>query len=190
VTGVTGVTGPSGGPTGATGPTGPTGPTGATGSGGTDIIIVEDQKTNSTDGGDFTTGAWRKRDLNTEVADPGNHASVASNQITLADGIYRVFIRAPAYQVDRHQARLQDMTGGGSGTTLLWGSCLYSGESPAASQNDSVIQGRVTLSGGSNILQVEHQCTHTQTGVGFGVSSQFTDSGHHETYTQVRLEKE
>ena len=32
--------------------------------------ILEDQKSNGTDGGGISSGSWVKRDLNTEVADP------------------------------------------------------------------------------------------------------------------------
>ena len=34
-----------------------------------DIAIIADQKSNGTDGGTATNGAWRTRDLNTEISD-------------------------------------------------------------------------------------------------------------------------
>lgn len=33
------------------------------------IVILQDQKAQNTDGGTFTSGAWRTRDLNTKVTD-------------------------------------------------------------------------------------------------------------------------
>jgi len=41
-------------------------------------IIVEDQKATTTNGGTFTSGAWRKRDLNTEVYDDNSHCKLTS----------------------------------------------------------------------------------------------------------------
>ena len=62
-------------------------------------ILIRDEKASGTTGGTFTSGAWQTRDLNTEVVDTGNHASVATNQITLAAGTYRFRIVAPAHLV-------------------------------------------------------------------------------------------
>lgn len=157
---------------------------GAAGSGGgTDYILIQDQKTTNTDGGDFTSGAWRTRDLNTEVSDAGGHASVASNQITLAAGTYRCRISAPAYQVTRHQLRLQDIT---NTATLLMGSCGYT-VAGGGNQTHSFIEGRFTLAG-TTVLEVQHQAETTQaSGVGFGVASHF---GAFELYTSAAFERE
>lgn len=157
---------------------------GAAGSGGgTDYILIQDQKATNTDGGDFNAGAWRTRDLNTEVSDAGGHASVASNQITLAAGTYRCRISAPAYQVGRHQTRLRDIT---NTATLLMGSCGYSVAS-GGNQTHSFIAGRFTLAG-TTILEVQHQGENTQaSSVGFGVASHF---GDYELFTSAEFEKE
>jgi hypothetical protein len=48
------------------------------GGGGTsyDYIEIQDQKAQNTNGGTFTSGAWRTRDLNTLVEDDGDHCSI------------------------------------------------------------------------------------------------------------------
>ena len=66
----------------------------------TSYAIICDQKDSTTDGGDFTTGAWRTRNLNTEIADPDGIVSISSNQFTLQAGTYLIKWSAPAYDVD------------------------------------------------------------------------------------------
>src|SRR4051794_9968990 len=81
-------------------------------------LCYQDQQAQATDAGTFTSGAWRTRVLTTEVADTGSHGSLATNQITLDAGTYRVEASAPAFAVDHHQLRLQNIT---DNTTLLTG---------------------------------------------------------------------
>ena len=45
--------------------------------------VVCDQKANNTDGGTFSNGAWRTRDLNREVCDDDGIVTVANNKFTL-----------------------------------------------------------------------------------------------------------
>lgn len=193
-TGPTGATGPSGGPTGVTGPTGPTGPTGVgatgptgpAGGGGTTYILIQDLKSAGTDGGDFNSGAWRKRDLTNVVVDPGGGiVSIASSVITLAAGTYRCRASAPAYQVNRHKIRLQDTT---NTATLALGSTEYSAAG-ASNQTRSVLEGRFTLAGSTNI-ELQHWGVATQSGVGFGVGVGGSIDGTDEVYSIVELEKE
>ncbi|SVB60040.1 uncharacterized protein METZ01_LOCUS212894, partial [marine metagenome] len=42
--------------------------------------IIADQKAQNTAGGTFTSGAWRTRDLNTEITDPDGIVSISSNE--------------------------------------------------------------------------------------------------------------
>ena len=78
----------------------------------TAYAVIADQKTSGTDGGTFTSGAWRTRDLNTEVTDVDNIVSISSNQFTLQAGTYLIKARATAYDCDRHQLRLRNITDG------------------------------------------------------------------------------
>lgn len=149
-----------------------------------DYILIEDQKTSGTDGGTFTSGAWRTRDLNTEVADAGNHASVGSNQITLAAGTYRCRASAPVYMVGGHMIRLRDIT---NSATLISGVSSYSpgtGDPPVVRAE---LQGRFTIAG-STTIELQHQCVSTKATNGFGGATGFTVP--HETYSFVELIKE
>jgi hypothetical protein len=146
-----------------------------------DIVIVADQKAQNTAGGTFTSGAWQTRVINTEIADTGNNCTIASNQITLLAGTYRFLIVAPAFEVDRHQARLQNIT---DAATVALGTCCYA---PAAYNGHtlSVIQGRVTIAA-TKTFEIQHQCGATMATSGFGLENNFST----EVYTSAIFWKE
>lgn len=144
-----------------------------------------DEKASGTNGGTFTAGAWRTRDLNTEVADTGNHASVASNQITLAAGTYRVRAAAHAYSVQANRIRLRDVT---NGVTLATGlntkAVVVTGID--AGGTISVLSGRFKLTAQA-VIELQHYCVTTKTTSGFGLP---LSSGDVERYAYVELERE
>ena len=127
--------------------------------------ILVDQKTSGTNGGSFTSGAWRTRDLNTEIADPDGIVSISSNQFTLQAGSYLVKAHAPAYKVGRHQIALYDIT---ASSYVETGSSAYvdGGESVST---DSFLTARFTCSG-ANVYEIRHQCGTGFNTYGFGVS--------------------
>lgn len=146
----------------------------------TSIVVLEDQKAQNTAGGTFTSGAWRTRDLNTEVSDTGGLCSLSSNQFTLTAGTYEILAIVPAQSVDQHQARLQNTTGA---TTLLTGTTSHIGSSTAAITY-SFINGIFTVAA-SQALEIQHRCATTQPTVGFAGAANLTT----EVYTKVFLRK-
>ena len=145
------------------------------------LLHVVDEKAAGTDGGTFTSGAWRTRTLNTNRTQEGTFSSVASNQITLVEGTYRVRAHAPAHMVDNHKIRLQNIT---AGTTLFVGSAMYAAAA-AAVDNHSHLAGQFTLTAIS-ALELQHQCSTTRATDGFGVSPDF---GATEVFAEVWIEK-
>jgi len=150
-------------------------------SGFASYAVICDQKTQDTDGGAFTNGAWRTRDLNTELLDPDGIVSISSNQFTLAAGTYLIEWFAPASNVGTHRARLFDVTGaaavqvGGNAVGTATGGSSYSFGSA-----------RVTPTA-SNVYRIEHRCEDGTTNVwGFGYRSNVDV----EIYTVVRIFKE
>ena len=143
--------------------------------------LIEDQKSSGTQGGTATTGAWRTRDLNTEVADAGSIVSIASNQFTLQAGTYLIKWRAPAYNVDNHRSRLADTTN----TAYWYGSNEYQGA--ADDMSNSLGAARVTISGAA-VFEIQHQVLTTANSMGFGVA--WSTLGVIETYTAVEIYKE
>ena len=131
-----------------------------------DYVWVNDEKVLGTNGGTFTNGAWRVRDINQEKSDVGGIASIAANQITLDVGTYRCLITAPGWKVDRHVARLFDTTAA---------AVLLEGTSESAAAVDSTttpsrIVGRFTLAVQS-VLEIQHQCQTTAATAGFGLAT-------------------
>lgn len=148
-----------------------------------EIMIVNDTKASGTDGGTFTSGAWRTRDLNTVESNNIVGASLATNQITLPAGTYEVIGFATANGVTKHQARLYDTTG----TVLLVTGT--NGKINAESSSDetttiSSILGSFTLSGESDI-ELQHRCSSSQTTIGFGSACSFGE----EVYSQIEIRK-
>lgn len=152
------------------------------GGGGTgDYILVQEQQAQNTPGGGFNSGAPRTRVMNNLVTNVGSHASLASNQITLAAGTYQVTGRCPAAVVDRHQAWLYNVT---DSQVEVLGSSEYASVSGGGA-SDSIIEGRFTISG-TKVFEVHHQCQTTNGTNGFGVEANFQT----EIYTSVRFIKE
>ncbi len=153
-------------------------------------VLAIDKKAATTNGGTFTSGAWRQRDLNTEVADAAALASVAANQITLAAGTYRCRIRAPAFNVDSHQARLYNVTDAVvqpfTDGSDAYGSTEFVGSTGSGTQSSSEIVGRFTIAT-SKTLRIEHRCSATQATTGFGVQAGF---GAYESFATAEFWRE
>lgn len=159
-----------------------------TGSAALPYALFIDKKASGTNGGTCTAGSWQTRTLNTEVADTGSFASVASNEITLAAGTYRIRARAPALNVGNHQIRLWNVTDAAVQTwtngDAAYGSCVADAVSAIVLSSELV--GRFTLAS-SKAVRIEHRSSATQSGTGFGVANSF---GGDEIFTQVEIWKE
>jgi hypothetical protein len=143
---------------------------------------LSDTKAAGTSGGTFTSGAWQTRDLNTEDSDADAIVSISANQFTLVSGTYITRIRCPAYQVDRHQARLRNTTD--SSTTLV-GASGFASAADNGCNVYSEISGRFTIAS-SKTFEIQHQCTSTSATYGYGVEANL---GLSEVYTTVELWK-
>jgi hypothetical protein len=142
-------------------------------------LHYREEQAQNTGGGTFTSGAWRTRVLNTEVSDVGGHGALSSNQITLDAGTYMISASAPAYRVNDHQVRLQNVT---DATTVLVGTSSFSNSTNGSSR--SLLNGVFTIAA-SKALELQHQCTTTFATLGFGSQCNFTT----EVYSVVELWK-
>ena len=108
--------------------------------------------------------------------------------MVLPAGTYQCRISAPAFRVDRHQARLRI-----SGSTiLLYGSSAYADDSDGGDMTKSEIVGQFTLTGsGPFSLQVEHytQGDTATSGLGISINASWTDSTAVEVYTVAEFWK-
>lgn len=149
------------------------------------IVILADQKPSGTDGGTFTSAAWRTRDINTEVADPDGLATIAANQITLAAGTYRCQISCPCNHTNSHQARLQNIT---DATTLVTGTSENTGSGDSVNTRSFII-GRFTLAV-AKVLEIQHQAQTTRATNGFGDNCGAAFAVAFEEYTVAIFLKE
>ena len=152
------------------------------GGGGGDYALFQEQQATSVNAGTFTSGAWRTRLLNTEVVNEISGASLASNQLTLPAGDYVFLATAPVLGVQRHQTRLQNIT---AGSTIEHGDCLFA-DTAACDSASSRVFGKFTL-GVSSVIELQHQCSATKSGNGFGNATTF--SGTTEVYSRIELLK-
>ncbi|TIO26943.1 hypothetical protein [Mesorhizobium sp.] len=139
--------------------------------------VLEDQKASATEGGTFTSGAWRTRDLNTEVRDPSSLVSIAANEFTPTVAGW-VDWSAPASNVGQHKTRLFNVT---DATVAGVGSSEQSAGS-ADTQNRS-FGGAPVVAG--KAYRIEHQCSSTAATLGFGRASGFATTV--EVYTRVQF---
>lgn len=143
---------------------------------------------------DFATALF-SGDVDLEDDDPETVPVVgAGGQITLESGIYYVEISVPAANVDEHQARLADVTDnpGDTGDTVILGTTEYAADSHkwrvvpntdpdnvsheifthSSSLTRSLITGRFQIVN-QRVLEIQHKCTSTQVGHGFGFDGNF-----------------
>lgn len=132
------------------------------------IAVIADQKTLGTEGGTFTSGAWRVRDLNTELSDPDDIVSVADNKFTLPAGTYFLFASAPAFKTQQHQVRLYNDT---ASEEIAVGSSEIAAAAYAA-QTRSWVAKVITLTVETDI-ELQHECNTTWALRGFGIEGDF-----------------
>ena len=113
------------------------------GSGGFDYILIQDQKAQNTAAQTITSGDWRTHELTTEVSDVGGHATLASNQITLAVGTYTIRAWCYFYGTVTSQARLYNVT---DNVLIALGASVYA-RSSASTQHTipSFVDGYLTI---------------------------------------------
>lgn len=146
-----------------------------------DMAILEDQKSDGTNGGTFSSGAWRTRDLNTEVSDAAGIVSLSGNQFTLGAGTYLILCEAPGYYVNRHKAAIYNVT---DSSYVAYGQSCYCAGVPAASTT-ATVSTALTI-GGTKAFELRHRCETTNATTGFGVASSF---GVIEVYSRVIIYK-
>ena len=141
--------------------------------------LIEDQRTQNTPGGTFTSGAWQTRTLNQEVTDAKGIASLAANQITLQAGTYKFRASAPASAVDRHQIRLYNITD--ASATKIGTSEIAAG----SAQTRSVVSVRFTITA-AKVFELQHRCETTRATDGFGNEANLTT----EIFARIEIMKE
>jgi hypothetical protein len=152
------------------------------GIGYTDVAVLTDTKDNA-NGGTFTSGAWRTRDLNTALRLTDLGGSLSNNEFTLAPGTYVIEFDCPTIYVNYSSTRLYNVTAGeevGAGATNIR-NVNYVGMNRIYQKTSKIILTAATT------FRVEHQCSYSFNDVGFGFN--YSDSPNGNIYTMVRIYK-
>jgi hypothetical protein len=140
------------------------------------VAIYQEQQTSGTNGGTFTSGAWRTRLLNTEVSDPGEIGTLSSNRVTLVPGRYLIEGIGTATGTNGHQLRLWNST---SSTVLSLGVNFWTN-----TISNALVSWTGTLSSGQ-ALELQHRCSVTRASDGYGQALSWGT----EVYSQLRIVK-
>ena len=161
---------------------------GVGGGGAGTFIQIEDQKASSTSGGTFTSGARRRRDLNTIVRDDTGSVTLDTNKFTIPEGEYKISARVPGNRVAGHVAVLvRDPDGSPSDIFASPGEISNSSD---ATQTVAHIAGFFLVGSGGEEFAIEHQCQVTKTTNGLGqITSSFGIDNDLCRYTIIELEK-
>lgn len=142
------------------------------------LLHVQDQKAAGTDGGTFTSGAWRTRTLNTSVTNEISGASLAANQITLPAGTYFIDASAPAAignldSAAEHKVKLRNVTD--ASDTLIGTTERIEGDNSPdiRSQTRSFVKGRFTIAA-EKVFELQHQTSNSMTTTGLGFAADFS----------------
>ena len=141
-------------------------------------VIIEDRKPQGTNGGTFTSGAWRTRNLNTLVFNHNSLASLGGNRFTLPAGTYCIDWDAPAFGVAVHKSALYNYT---TSTIVAYGTSMRTGSLTSASSNGTTV---ITITSPTS-FEIRHICEITRDTSGFGRATNFGT----EIYTRVRIKK-
>ena len=133
------------------------------------------------DRGQFATGSWVQREINTEVVDTDNIVTLSNHQFILQPGTYQIKFGACAYKVNRHVTRLYQVS---PALTIAHGSSQYS-YSSSADLSWSRGFARLTITQ-ATAYEIQHRCQTTQSDNGLGFQMTFSTSD----YVQVEIYKE
>jgi hypothetical protein len=129
-------------------------------------VLLQDRKTQGTNGGTFTSGARRTRDLTTEVFDTASVCTLSSNQFTLLAGTYRISAVIPACRVNIHQAWLYNVTDAADVADCI-STVGFSANTGGDGHDYVFISGNFTIAG-TKTFEIQHQCGTTVSNIGFG----------------------
>ena len=150
----------------------------------TNYAILWDEKSNNTSAGSSVSSTWTTRDLNQEV-DPGSITSISSNKFTLQPGDYLIRWHAPAFDSDRHQTRLYNVT---DTAVIEYGSSEWTGDNddnwPMSRSHGSA---RLTVASSAKEYRIEHNVESGKGSEGLGRAA---GMGGVEMYTFVEIFKE
>jgi len=146
------------------------------------LAVFADEKSAGTQGGTFTSGAWRTRDINTTRINRITGISLSANQLTIPAGTWYVLAKSAAFAVDLSKLRFYNTTDA---------SLLVQGENSHASSASSVpmvaeLEGIFVISA-QKVCELQHICLSTRATDGFGIGQSM--AGEVEIYSTIILQR-
>jgi hypothetical protein len=139
------------------------------GGGGTSVEFARFADIKSGDGGTFSSGAWRTRDIN--AIDTVGWASLSNNQIILDAGTYTIWVVCPTYgYVGVHQCKLYNAS---LSTDLLIGNAIRGYTADVSTL--ASFSGTFSIDAES-LIEVQHRCENSVATYGFGLSVSWGDT--------------
>jgi hypothetical protein len=131
-------------------------------------MIVEDQKPYNAHGGSSIAGV-QTRTLNTVTTNTITGASLASNQVTLPAGTYRIDASAPALTVSAHRVLLKNVTNNTNFTWIATGTREKSEWNTTSSKLTVVVTFTATT-----VIRLDHETQYVQASTGLGGNGTLT----------------
>lgn len=132
-------------------------------------ILLRRELPNNEDGGTMTSGSWQPRLLNMVVSDTRGQVLTPPSLITgvfqIKAGSYRLRAGAPCYDVQRHRARLRDVTT----PREIYGTSEFTGDN---GQSMSEVLDVLVLDVDSELV-LESRCQTTKATTGKGNAANF-----------------
>lgn len=147
--------------------------------------LLEDEKTDTTDGGASTATTWHHRDLNSEVFDPDNIVSLASNKFTIGPGTFYITWRCPGYRTAGLNSRLYNVS---DSSVVKYGTAGLSYTVHTYAITHTFGSARVTISSGTKEYRID-MYAHSAYANGLGENS-LGGATSNNIFTQVEIFKE
>jgi hypothetical protein len=146
--------------------------------------ILEDRKIVNADGGTFTGGAYRTRDLNYIAFNPKKLVTLANNQFTLPTGRWKAKWSCAMYSCGRTQTALFNIT---DSVYVISGMTSYAG----AADSGSVAHGEAVFDvvAGPKIYELRHYADTGGATNGFGAGLGVLAGLGYNMYSQICLKK-
>ena len=147
------------------------------------FLHIQDRRSSGTQGGTFTSGAWRTRTLQTKPTDEIG-STLSSNQFTLPSGTYFLQAFVAGFRVDNHRSILYNIT---DTADTLTGSTERS-DATSDTTTHSKIFGRFTISD-TKTFEIRSYCQTTAATNGFGEEGGANAGSKDEVYIDVMIWK-
>ena len=149
--------------------------------GGGTFLQARHTTTGNTDGGSSTSGSWQTRTLNTEATNDISGASLATNQITLPAGTYKISGTQILFRSDNVQSRFRNTT---DNATVALGIISRCGNTDSE-HAEAFLQGRFTIAG-TKVFELQYYANGSNSGNGLGNAA---NTGEDNVYADVFIEK-